>query len=510
MTEDDFLLRIEDLYVNFYTYQGVVKALDGISLDLRRGETFGLVGETGCGKSVTANSILRLIPSPPGKIEKGRIYFHAPNGNQAEIDAINERIEKLSADQSTQSSVEEMKSLNDQLNEINSIRTLKQERAAALEHESNGDASRVKEIDEQLMKILSRYDLLSRSLTYMRRIRGKHISMIFQEPMSALNPVFPSGDQIAEVLLQHERKECAQAVVKIIAEDLKAIDQFKRATRTKTAKGEWQCSNCQANMAEEIDHCPECKASFGSDSLKSLRKLKLRYYQRFYKKIVTQPDAFGLRVASRIPVVRRYEKLLRKEGLNRAERMLRLVRIPDPKNVSKSYPYELSGGMQQRVMIAMALACKPSMLIADEPTTALDVTIQAQILKLMKDLQEETGTTILLITHNLGVVAETCDRVGVMYAGAMAEIGSANAIFKEPLHPYTQGLMDSIPKMKGQNERLEAIEGSVPNLVKPPSGCRFNPRCSYAMSVCKERKPPMIEVKPGHFTACYLYYGVKQ
>jgi len=509
MIEDDFLLRIEDLYVNFYTYQGIVKALDGISLDLRRGETFGLVGETGCGKSVTANSILRLIPSPPGKIEKGKIYFHAPNGNQAEIDALRTKIDRLSSNASDQQTAEELKSIQAELGEVSSIRALRQEKENALKQGEDG-VKRVQEIDQQLSKMLSRYDLLARSLPFMRKIRGKHISMIFQEPMSALNPVFPSGDQISEVLLQHERKECAQAVMKVINEELNEIGQFARATRNRTIKGEWQCSNCRAVMTEEVDRCPECNASFVSDSFRPLRKMKLRCYAIFYKKMISDPSAFGLRAASRVPLLRRYEKLLKNEGLSRAERMLRLVRIPDPKNVSKSYPFELSGGMQQRVMIAMALACKPSILIADEPTTALDVTIQAQILKLMKDLQEETGTTILLITHNLGVVAETCDRVGVMYAGAMAEIGLANSIFKEPLHPYTQGLMDSIPKMKGGNERLEAIEGNVPNLVKPPPGCRFNPRCSYAMSVCKQKRPPMIEVRPGHFTACYLYLGVKE
>jgi peptide/nickel transport system ATP-binding protein len=510
MIEDDFLLRIEDLYVNFYTYQGIVKALDGISVDLRRGETFGLVGETGCGKSVTANSILRLIPSPPGKIEKGKIYFQAPNGTQAEIEALKAKIDGLASGPSNQKSIEDVKSLNMDLSELQAIRSLREEKEEALKLESDISAQRIKEIDEKLAKMLSKYDLLARSPSYMRKIRGKYVSMIFQEPMSALNPVFPAGDQISEVLLLHERKECAQAVMKVIGEELKAINDFKRGTRTRTAKGEWQCSNCKALMAEQVDRCPECNTSFVPDSMRSLRRLKLSYYRRFYKRMVRQPDAMGLRLASRLPIVRRYEKMIRNEGLDRAERMLRLVRIPDPKNVSKSYPYELSGGMQQRVMIAMALACRPSLLIADEPTTALDVTIQAQILKLMKDLQEETGTTILLITHNLGVVAETCDRVGVMYAGAMAEIGSANSIFKEPLHPYTQGLMDSIPKMKGENERLEAIEGNVPNLVKPPPGCRFNPRCPYAMSVCKEQKPPMIEVKPGHFTACYLYVGVRE
>jgi oligopeptide/dipeptide ABC transporter ATP-binding protein len=161
--------------------------------------------------------------------------------------------------------------------------------------------------------------------------------------------------------------------------------------------------------------------------------------------------------------------------------------------------------MQQRVTIAMALACKPRLLIADEPTTALDVTIQAQILKLMKDLQMQTGTSILLITHNLGVVAETCERVGVMYAGVMAEIGPVRSIFKEPLHPYTQGLMNSIPKLKTQGARLDIIPGNVPNLVHPPSGCRFHPRCQFAMEICKKEKPPMLEVRPEHFVACHLY-----
>jgi peptide/nickel transport system ATP-binding protein len=187
--------------------------------------------------------------------------------------------------------------------------------------------------------------------------------------------------------------------------------------------------------------------------------------------------------------------------------MLRLVRIPDPQNVVRSYPHELSGGMQQRVMIAMALSCKPMMLIADEPTTALDVTIQAQILRLIKDLQQETGTSVLLITHNLGVVAEACDRVGIMYAGTIAEVGDVRSVFKEPLHPYTQGLMNSIPNLLSKSERLETIEGNVPNLIRPPPGCRFNPRCPYAMDVCRRVKPTSVEVRPGHTVSCHLYGG---
>jgi len=202
-------------------------------------------------------------------------------------------------------------------------------------------------------------------------------------------------------------------------------------------------------------------------------------------------------------------RFAKEEAGARAERMLRLVRIPDPSNVMKSYPHELSGGMQQRVMIAMALACRPKLLIADEPTTALDVTVQAQILKLMRDLQLETGTSIMLITHNLGVVAETCDRVGVMYAGTMAEIASTMDIFKNPLHPYTQGLMHLIPNISVDIERLETIEGVVPNLMEPPPGCRFHPRCPYAMEACKRIKPIMREVRPGHFAACHLFEEAK-
>ncbi|MDD1767713.1 MAG: ABC transporter ATP-binding protein [Methanomassiliicoccales archaeon] len=425
---DNVLLEIENLYTNFYTYQGVVKALDGISFHIDKGEVFGLVGETGCGKSVTANCILRLIPSPPGKIERGRILF----GMSSEI-------------------MTKKRELSEKLK--------------SLESDGKKDGEEYKNVRTDLTKVIREYDLLSRSDSYMRKIRGKYISMIFQEPMSALNPVFTAGDQISEILVLHERKDLAKTVINNIDERLKA-----------------------------------------SDSKGSMEKAAMRFFRRFYVRMQKEPDALSLRLMSRIPLLRRYERLMKKEAMKRAESMLELVRIADPANVVRSFPYELSGGMQQRVMIAMALACKPQLLIADEPTTALDVTIQAQILKIMKDLQQETGTSVLLITHNLGIIAETCDRVGVMYAGVMAEIGSVHSIFKEPLHPYTQGLMNSLPRLLATGaSRLETIPGSVPNLIHPPPGCRFHPRCPYAMTVCKEKKPPMIEVKPGHFTSCYLY-----
>lgn len=430
MTENDVLLEIEDLYTNFYTYQGVVKALDGISFHINRGEVFGLVGETGCGKSVTANCILRLIPSPPGKIERGRILFGMT------LDA---QVKK-----------EEMAT-----------------KLRSLESEGKKDSEEFKSVKKELSQIINEYDLLSKSDAYMRKIRGKYISMIFQEPMSALNPVFTSGDQISETLILHERQKMAKTIV------------------------------------EDID-----SKITASNSLGTLERARLRFYRRFYVRMQKDPDALVLRIVSRIPLLRGYEKLMKNEALKHAKKMLELVRIPDPDNIVSSFPYELSGGMQQRVMIAMALACKPQLLIADEPTTALDVTIQAQILKIIKELQKETGTSVLLITHNLGIVAETCNRVGVMYAGVMAEIGPVHSIFKEPLHPYTQGLMNSLPRLLSGVSRLETIPGNVPNLIHPPSGCRFHPRCPYAMVVCREKKPPILEIKPGHSTACHLYTEV--
>ncbi|MDD1768472.1 MAG: ABC transporter ATP-binding protein [Methanomassiliicoccales archaeon] len=425
MTADEVLVEIEDLYTNFYTYQGVVKALDGIDLIIKKGETFGLVGETGCGKSVTANCILRLIPSPPGKIEKGRIYFSMPTEVRVKRDDLREKVAEIEA-----------------------------------RSPDNGNAQELETYRKELTKIDREWDLLSKPKNYMQKIRGKYISMIFQEPMSALNPVFSAGDQIAENILLHEKKDLSAAV-------LKKIDEGANAPGGRRSS----------------------------------------FYRSFYVRMNKNPDDMMIRILSRIPIIRRYQRLIKQEALARAEEMLKTVRIPDPKNVSKSYPHELSGGMQQRVTIAMALACRPRLLIADEPTTALDVTIQAQILKLMRDLQEQTGTSILLITHNLGVVAETCHRVGVMYAGVMAEIGPVNSIFKEPLHPYTQGLMNSLPKLTTEATRLDIIQGSVPNLIKPPTGCRFHPRCPFAMNICKEMKPPMLEVRPGHFASCHLYTG---
>jgi peptide/nickel transport system ATP-binding protein len=332
--------------------------------------------------------------------------------------------------------------------------------------------------------------------------------MIFQEPMSALNPVFTAGDQISEIILLHERRELAEAVLKKLDESRKPNKKYRKATRKLGNKGEFRCSNCNGIVLEDQDVCPQCDSSFVRNPGGKRLRLGHGFYKRVYTKMAANPDDRTLAVLAKIPLIRRYRQPMIREANEKALRMLRLVRIPDPKNVMKSFPHELSGGMQQRVMIAIALSCRPQLLIADEPTTALDVTIQAQILKLIQELQEEMGTSVLMITHNLGIVAEVCDRVGVMYAGCLVERANTESIFKEPLHPYTQGLMNSIPKVDLELTRLETIEGNVPNLIKPPSGCRFHTRCPYVMEHCKKEKPLLIEIIPGHSVACHLYGGV--
>jgi len=323
---NDVLIQVTDLHTHFYTDEGLVKAADGIDLTLKKGETLGLVGESGCGKSVTALSIMRLIQEPPGRIVQGKILFHDQN-------------------------------------------------------------------------------LLELSETEMEHIRGNRISMIFQEPMTSLNPLFRSGHQIAEAIRLH------QAVS-------------------------------------------------------------------------------------------------RQEGNARAVEMLQKVGIPDPDTRAREYPHQMSGGMRQRVMIAMALSCNPELMIADEPTTALDVSIQAQILSLMNKLKEDFGASILLITHDLGVIADMAQTVAVMYAGKIVEYVDVMRLFDNPKHPYTLGLMNSIPKMHEaipEDKILNTIPGVVPSLYNLPMGCYFQPRCSVAFNTCEETVPSLMEIEPGHLLRCWKY-----
>jgi peptide/nickel transport system ATP-binding protein len=326
------ILKASGLSTSFFTSEGIVRAVAGIDFNVKKGEVLGLVGESGCGKTVTALSVMRLVPDPPGRIVAGKILFQGT-------------------------------------------------------------------------------DLLTLTEKEMQSIRGKQIAMIFQEPMTSLNPVFTVGNQINEMLRLHL-------------------------------------------------------------------------------------------------------KMSKREALERTIELLAQVGIPSPEQRVKEYPHQLSGGMRQRVMIAMAISCHPDLVIADEPTTALDVTIQAQILNLLKHLREELGMAMILISHDLGVIAEVADEVAIMYAGRIVEYTSTQELFAHPLHPYTQGLLTSLPRFdlssrqagrfrKGR-ERLKAISGMVPPLSDLPSGCTFHPRCPVAIEVCQKEEPELIEVSPGHKVRCWL------
>ena len=374
------LLETTDLVTEFHTYEGVVKALDKVSLRIDQGATFGLVGESGCGKSVTVRSMMRLVQEP-GRIESGRILFFPDQ--EAEREGL---------------------------------------------------------------------DLLALSEAEMRAIRGDSISMIFQEPNAALNPTMSVRDQVGESFLFHQKEEmCAK-----ILEDLK-----------QTRGG----------------------------PLTALQKA-------LYGLAAEKPDSAWLKLFDRTPLLRLWQRRLRKEARARSLAIIAKLGIPNPERIVDSYPHNLSGGMKQRIVIAMALACSPILLIADEATSNLDVTIQAQILELLKKLKEEIISSILLITHDLGVVAETCDRVGVMYAGQVCEVADVEDLFQNPLHPYTRALLESVPKLT-QTGELRPIRGNVPNLVAPPPGCRFHPRCALAREICSREKPEMEERGPGHLAACH-------
>ncbi len=299
-------------------------------------------------------------------------------------------------------------------------------------------------------------DILKMDLRQVRKVQAQGISMIFQEPNAALNPTMSIGDQVSESFLFHQKKEmCAK-----ILEDL--------------------CT-------------PECHAFY------PLKK----FQQALYRITARSPGSLALRILDRIPIVKRWQKRLKKEAKTRAIEILKKLSIPHPEQVVEQYPHNLSGGMKQRIVIAIALACSPMLLIADEATSNLDVTIQAQILELLHRLKEEVISSILLITHDLGVVAETCDRVGVMYAGNLCEVADVKDLFDSPLHPYTRALLDAVPRFSMEG-KLKSIEGDVPNLVTPPPGCRFHPRCPHAMDICRMELPELTDMGNNHLMACHL------
>lgn len=304
------------------------------------------------------------------------------------------------------------------------------------------------------------YDVLSLNDSTMARVRGKYISMIFQEPRAALNPVYTIGDQISEVFFHHRKQELIDSAISSLTDDVR-----------KTS---------------------------------GLRRWIYRRELAQYEKMKNNPKSLNLRFSMKIPLMKRFQNRMKTEAKKMIVQILKSLNIPDPARVVGMYPHELSGGMAQRAVIAMALACNPILLIADEPTTSLDVTVQAQILLLIKDLQRRLHTSILYVTHDLGVVAETCDRVAVLYAGNVAEIAGVMDLFKRPLHPYTQALLESIPR---PGQKFVSIRGIVPSLVNPPKGCRFSDRCDFALEKCVHEEPQLIEVEKNHFVSCHLHYG---
>lgn len=362
------VLEVRDLRVVFHTYAGDVKALDGVNITLNRREILGLVGESGCGKSVTSLAIAGLLP--------------------------------------------ENASVNGQI-------------------------------------MLDGRNLVEFSKEEMRQVRLKDIAQVFQDPMTYLNPVFQVGAQITEALTS-EREFYKHQMIEERLRDIEGHDK----------RGDRDVQQLEQERAKLEDSLRSGKLSRG-EAKALARNLALEY--------------------------------------------LNIVQLPDPKRIFRMYPFELSGGMRQRVMIAMALVRRPKVLLADEITTALDVTVQAQILALLQELRDKIDASIILITHDLGVVSEVCDRVAVMYAGNIVEVADVRELFANPLHPYTQGLMAAVPRPDRSSVKLQSIKGSVPDLIYPPTGCRFHPRCPKAFADCPLRKPPLVEVQKGHGVECLLY-----
>jgi oligopeptide/dipeptide ABC transporter ATP-binding protein len=522
------VLRIEGLKTYFHTYEGTVRALEGIDLEIRSGETVGLVGETGCGKSVTALSVLRLIPTPPGQIEGGRVFLQEPEDVRRlreDYDRVAfERLRKKGIEANA-SSVQVREVLQPEIEALN----------AEMEHSVSDDQKA--ELRARLQAATSEYDILQKPIEDVRGIRGNKISMIFQEPMTALNPVFTIGDQIAETLILHSKAELCRDVLTALDLQIAARSKKVRGKRLTVVQArerfrtdggspagenrtilerlegmkddERVCSACWCLAPQLWDYCPSCGARLTLDWWAPFRGSIMSMEKRLYSRMLADPQDQLVDFVNTVRVLRRLVRSrLRDEGVRWAVRMLGEVKIAEPERIAGQYPFELSGGMRQRSMIAMMMACNPMLLIADEPTTALDVTVEAQILKLMKELQTKTNMAILLITHDLGIVAEICDKVGVMYAGSIAEFGTTEQVFHQMMHPYTNGLMQSIPRFKGMGSQerkraLYIIHGTVPNLLHPPPGCRFHPRCPRALEMCKEKSPPLEELEPGHLVACH-------
>ncbi len=571
------LLAVRGLKTEFITVHGTVHAVDGVDLDVGEGEVVGLVGESGCGKSVTAMSVMQLIPQPPGRIAGGEVWFR-------EVDLL----------------------------------------------AGTGEHILVKRRRKGAPKLVRRDRPFDRHQARMGKIRGREISMIFQEPMSSLNPVLSVGYQVAEVLLFQRRRQICDGLlqhkelgpehlerfertvtavdptdrehrlaefcvtsglpadrVKEIADDshrtmqekteaVRALAERRRIgslwfinliktlddLETKRAAREWvelsratvargamaafdPARNPQAaglpplakvsllakavhltfrtppteehrSLVEAIVRSEGAGAAFGlvESVARAGDGIDLTFAGAEHARLAEETGYLSRYVLYRflmaVPLLRkRLMRPLEEEARRQVLELLKLVRIPEPTKVYREYPHELSGGMQQRVMIAMALACDPALMIADEPTTSLDVTTQAQILKLIRDLRARVNSAILYITHDLAVIAELCDRVAVMYAGKIVEDAPVHELFAHPMHPYAQGLLESIVSMDSLKvevgAHLPTIPGTVPDLIDPPTGCRFHPRCKHAFKRCELEDPQLLDRGAGHKVACHLY-----
>jgi peptide/nickel transport system ATP-binding protein len=457
---DEPLLKVEGLRIGFVTRTGVIQAIDDVSFEINSGETFGLVGETGCGKSQTAMAIMRLTPEG-GVIENGEINF---NGN-------------------------------------NLTKNIKHEFVLI---KKNGQV-RLKRNKSELKRLN----------TEMGKIRGKHISMIFQEPMTSLNPLHSIGKQISEVVVKHNLDEI---IDRILSRDNSDGEQLKEmatlAIRQKVTRErllELARTKGMEGLADQIWFIIN-RRDIGSDQkIQAVSDLAERRIGTVTRKFLTTLKKtqgkipIKYRVLSKIPLVKnRFMGAIVEEARAISYELLSLVDMPNARTVLDQYPHELSGGMRQRAMIAMSIAAKPRLVIADEPTSALDVTVQAQILDLLRDLKKAFGASVLFISHDFAVIAEICDRVGVMYAGNIVEIADLKELFANPKHPYTQGLLAAIPKYGDKRETLLAIKGTVPDLMHPPEGCRFNTRCPRAFEKCTQ-KPPWVSVGKEHMVLCWLF-----
>ncbi|MEM3637245.1 MAG: ABC transporter ATP-binding protein [Conexivisphaerales archaeon] len=447
------LLKVSEVRLQFYTRRGIYKALNGVQLELRKGEVFGIAGESGSGKSTLGLTIMGLLPRNAA-ITSGNVIL---DGKDI-VAPLRDYASGMNGKFNPRKNEIIMKRLNNQLSEV----------------------------------------------------RGKKVSMVFQDPMTSLNPVIEVGYQIAETMIVHQSRTLALrklARAKATRSDLEEVlkvlrsagDDEKKVEKLVTDKGLEGLDEQVLNIWRRKD-LPEARKE---KMILSLHSEKLTWFEKLVLNHVKENGKLG-RWVSGIPLLGRFaRRVLVREGYRKALELLSTLEVPNAEKVIRMYPHELSGGMRQRIVIAIALANNPEIVIMDEPTSALDVTVQAQILEFVRHLKNKFNTSFIFISHDLSVLSEVCDRIGIMYGGRIVEVAPTKEIFENPLHPYTKLLIAAIPTL--EEKEIQEIGGAVPDMRFPPTGCMFNPRCPYVMNICRERVPEMIEVRKEHFVACYVY-----